>query len=162
MLTPPKTLTPNDPFVQLWGNIIGTVIDVADEFDRQWQQRKRRLNTLLIMLFVFRLVFSNNRQGYTTTIAQLWEQCRVMGVQLPQATPVAASAFCAARAKLDEDSFKQLHARVLAQTERHCETDRWQGHRIFAIDGSRINLPRPLLRCGYKTPSDNAHYPRGY
>ena len=161
VLTPPKTLTPNDPFVQLWGNIIGTVIDVADEFDRQWQQRKRRLNTLLIMLFVFRLVFSNNRQGYTTTIAQLWEQCRVMGVQLPQATPVAASAFCAARAKLDEDSFKQLHARVLAQTERHCETDRWQGHRIFAIDGSRINLPRPLLRCGYKTPSDNAHYPQG-
>ena len=49
----------------------------------------------------------------------------------------------------------------LAQTERHCETDRWQGHRIFAIDGSRINLPRPLLRCGYKTPSDNAHYPQG-
>ena len=161
VLTPPKRLQADDPFVQLWQTIIGTVIDVAEDFDRQWQQRKRRLNTLLIMLFVFRLVLSDNRQGYTTTIAELWEQCRVMGVPLPQETPVAASAFCAARAKLDEDSFKQLHARLLAQAESHGDTDRWQGHRLFAIDGSKINLPRPLRQCGYKTPADNAHYPQG-
>ena len=157
----PKTLAPADPFVQLWQNIIGTVIAVADDFDRQWQKRKRVLNTLLIMLFIFRLVFSKNTQGYAITIAELWDQCRTMGIPLPQATPVAASAFCTARAKLDENSFKRLHAEILRHYDRPCTDSQWKAHRIFAVDGSKINLPRQLIGCGYRTPSDNAHYPQG-
>jgi len=157
----PKTLAPSDPFVQLWQHIIGTVIAVASEFDRQWQQRRRVLNTLLIMLFVFRLVLSNNKQGYAITIAELWDQCRTMGIPLPQATPVAASAFCTARAKLDEGVFKRLHVRILSHYESACADRRWRGHRIFAVDGSKMNVPRPLLGDGYRTPSDNAHYPQG-
>lgn len=53
----------DDPFVQLWRKLIGTVVAVANEFDRQWQKRRRVLNTLLIVLFVFRLVFAKNKQG---------------------------------------------------------------------------------------------------
>ena len=40
----------------------------------------------------------------------------------------------------------------------------WQqrhGYRIFAVDGSKLNLPRPLAQEGYRTPSSNAHYPQG-
>ena len=33
--------------------------------------------------------------------------------------------------------------------------------RIFAVDGSKINLPHELIEDGYKTPSDNAYYPQG-
>lgn len=161
VLSTPKTLTPADPFVQLWQHIIGTVIAVASDFDRQWQQRKRALNTLLIMLFVFRLVFSNNKQGYAITIAELWDQCRTMGIALPQTTPVAASAFCTARAKLDESVFKRLHAQILSHYDSTRADSQWQGHRIFAVDGSKMNVPRQLLGDGYRTPSDNAHYPQG-
>ena len=82
--------------MRLWGNVIGTVVRVANEHDRLWRQRRRVLNTLLVTLFVFRLVFSKDRQGYATTVAELWEQCRMMGIALPQATPVAASAMCRA------------------------------------------------------------------
>jgi hypothetical protein len=32
---------------------------------------------------------------------------------------------------------------------------------LFAVDGMKINLPRPLLRTNYAVPSDNAHYPQG-
>ena len=157
----PKPLTPADPFVQLWQNILGTVVSVANDFDRQWQKRQRVLNTLLIMLFIFRLVFSKNKQGYAITIAELWDQCRTMNISLPQATPVAASAFCNARAKLDESVFKTLHAEILQHADRPSTDNQWKGHRIFAVDGSRMNLPRQLLKYGYKTPSDNAHYPQG-
>ena len=157
----PRPLTLTDPFVQLWQRIIGTVASVANDFDRQWQKRQRVLNTLLIMLFIFRLVFSHNKQGYAITIAELWDQCRIMNIPLPQATPVAPSAFCNARAKLDENIFKRLHAEILQHYDRPSHDDRWQGHRIYAVDGSRINLPRPLLNDGYRTPSDNAHYPQG-
>ena len=56
--------------MRLWGNVIGTVVRVANEHDRLWQQRRRVLNTLLVTLFVFRLVFSKDRQGYATTVAE--------------------------------------------------------------------------------------------
>ena len=156
----PRQLAPADPFVRLWKDIIGTVIQVAHDYDQQWQKRQRVLNSLLIMLFIFRLVFSTNKQGYAITTAELWEQCRTLGIDLPQPTPVAASAFCNARAKLDEHVFKELHTRILQQSTPDI-THRWQGHRLLAVDGSKLNLPRQLMRAGYKTPSDNAHYPQG-
>lgn len=159
--SPPKTLTPADPFVRLWQNIIGTVMAVADDFDRQWQKRKRVLDTLLLMLFIFRLVFSKNKQGYAITIAELWDQCHTLGIPLPQAAPVAASAFCTARAKLDEKVFKRLHAEILRHYDRPRTDSEWKAHRIFAVDGSKMNLPRQLLGDGYRTPSDNAYYPQG-
>lgn len=160
-ISAPKPLTSADPFVQLWQNIIGTVATVANDVDRQWQKRQRVLNTLLLMLFIFRLVFSHNKQGYAITIAELWQQCRAMNIPLPQATPVAPSAFCQARAKLDENIFKRLHAEILQHYDRPSNDDRWQAHRIYAVDGSKINLPRQLRGAGYRTPSDNAYYPQG-
>jgi len=35
----------------------------------------------------------------------------------------------------------------------------WQQHRVFAVDGTKTNLPRPPRAEGYRTASDNAHYP---
>lgn len=160
-IAPPKTLMPTDGFVQLWQNIIDTVVAVASDFDRQWQKRKRVLNTLLIMLFIFRLVFSKNKQGYAITIAELWDQCRTMDIPLPQPTPVAASAFCNARAKLDEKLFKLLHREILQHYDMPSVDNQWKNHWIFAVDGSKMNLPRQLINYGYRTPSDNAYYPQG-
>ena len=157
----PTTITQTDPFVQLWQNILGTMVSVADDFDLKWQQRKRVLNTLLIMLFIFRLVFSKNRQGYAITIAELWQQCRILEVSLPQPTPVAASAMCQARAKLDENVFKVLQVRILQHTERHGCDSLWNGHRIFAVDGSKLNLPRQLIHSGYRTPAEQVYHPQG-
>ena len=157
----PKILPAADPFVQLWQNLIGIVAQVAEDFDPQWQQRQRVLNSLLIMLFIFRLVFSANRQGYAITLAQLWEQCRMMDIALPQQRPVAPSAMCKARTKLDENIFKTLQTRLLKCIDLQSEDADWKGHRIHAVDGSKINLPRALIKAGYRCPSDNAYYPQG-
>ena len=151
-------LAPDDPFVLLWRDLIGALTAVAAEHDRVWQVRRRVLHTLLVMLFVYRLVLSSGEQGYATTLAELWEQCRALGVALPQPDPVAASAMCRARAKVDENVFRSVHAEIL---KRASCPPAWRGHRLFAIDGSKLNLPRPLIRCGYRTPSDTSHYPQG-
>jgi len=154
-------LSSNDPFIQLWQKIICIVNTVSDDFDKQWQKRKRILNSMMVILFVFRLVFSKNKQGYAITINELWDQCRVMNIQLPQQKPVAASAFCNARKKLDEDIFKVLHKKIINTYE---ETDRkyhWKNHRIFAVDGSKLNLPRQLKAVGYNLPSEKSYYPQG-
>ena len=51
----PPRLAADGSFVQVWGNIIDTAVAVAHDHDRVWQRRRRVLNTLLIMLFIFRL-----------------------------------------------------------------------------------------------------------
>lgn len=157
---PVPTFSPDDPFVQLWKNIVAAVVDVANEHDRAWQKRTRILNTLLVVLFVFRLVFSKGRQGYGTTLVDLWGQCRTLGITLPQPAPVSPAAMSNARAKVNESVFKDIHDEILRQVDRG--DDRlWKGHRIFAVDGSKINLPRALTKDGYRIPSDNAWYPQG-
>lgn len=156
-----KPLSLHDPFIQLWQKLIALVIEVANEFDHHWRQRRRAIDTLLLILFIFRLVFSKNKQGYATTVSELWDQCRIMKVALPQPNPVAASAFCNARAKLDETIFKILNARIIRTYEPTLTEARWKSHRVFAVDGTKMNLPRPLRAEGYRTPSQNAHYPQG-
>ena len=145
----------------LWQRVIGLLSAVADEFDAQWQQRRRVINTLLLMLFIFRLVFSKNQQGYATTIVELWAQCRAWTSPLPQPKPVAASAFCNARKKLDAAIFKTLNSRIIAAYEQTPASYHWLGRRLFAVDGMKINLPRPLRHADYALPSDKAHYPQG-
>jgi IS4 transposase len=73
---------------------------------------------------------------------------------------VSASAFCSARAKLDEVVFEELQVRILQQAKPD-PASQWQGYRLLAVDGSKMNSPWQLIRAGYKTPSDNAHYPQG-
>jgi len=157
----PPALAEHDPFVGLWQRVIVLLSSVADEVDAQWRQRRRVIDTLLLMLFIFRLVFSKNHQGYGTTIVELWAQCRCMDVPLPQPKPVAASAFCNARKKLDAAIFKTLNARVIAAYEQTPASYHWHERRLFAVDGTKINLPRPLRHADYALPCDTAHYPQG-
>ena len=139
--------------------LIGSLGGIAAAHDRRWQKRRRVLNTLLVMLFVFRLVFAPRRQGYVTTLAQLWAQCRTLEVPLPQPQPVSDAAMCKARPKVDETVFQQFHAEILRCADQPGPA--WLGHRVFAVDGSKLNLPRPLRDAGYTTPSEQAHYPQG-
>lgn len=150
-----------DSDISLWQKIIIVVSAVSDEFDKKWQKRRRVIDTLLIVLFIFRLVFSKNKQGYGTTIAELWDYCHKMNINLPQKKPVVAAAFGNARAKLDENFFKILNTEVIRTYESDQDDFRWKNHRLFAVDGTKINLPKQLQNFAYKTPSDNAYYPQG-
>ncbi len=155
----PEAAAPDETFVRMWQDLIGALSAVAAAHDQLWQVRRRVLNTLLVMLFVFRLVFAPRRQGYTATLAELWDHCRVLDVPLPQAVPVSDSAMVRARRKVQPGVFLQFHAEILQRADQPGPF--WHGHRVFAVDGSKLNLPRPLLDAGYALPSEQAHYPQG-
>ncbi len=155
----PQAAAPDEAFVRLWQDLIGALGAVATAHDQLWQVRRRVLNTLLVMLFVFRLVFAPRRQGYTATLAELWDHCRALAVPLPQALPVSDAAMVRARRKVQPGVFLQFHAEILLRADQPGPL--WQGHRVFAVDGSKLNLPRPLLAAGYALPSEQAHYPQG-
>ena len=152
---------PSDAFVDLWRTLTDALVAVSSDFDRRWQKRQRVLNTLLVALFVFRLVLSKGQQGYQSVLAELWEQCRRTNLPLPQQHPVTAGAMSNARAKVHEDLFRELHAEALRRVDATTQRRQWKGHRLYAVDGSKLNLPRGLLEEGYQRPSDNAHYPQG-
>ena len=142
--------------------MISIIAEVSHEFDKTWQKRKRIINSMLLIFLIFRLLFSKNSQSYGTTISDFWHNCHKMKFPLPQKKPISASAFSQARAKLDETIFKILNKRIISVYEN--ETNklyRLNNQRIFAVDGSKINLPHELIKDGYKTPSDNAYYPQG-
>ena len=101
-----------------WLRIIDAATALADAHDGLWRRRRRVLGTLLVMLFVFRLVLSRGQKGYATVLAELWEQCRRRGVALPQARPVAASSICKARARVDEGLFPRPAPRDPAARRR--------------------------------------------
>ena len=109
------------------------------------------------MLFVLRLVVAPRGQGYRATLCELWKQCAAAGVELPQDEPPAASTACDAREKLDERAFKALHREILANNS---DGRLWKDHRVLAVDGSKLTLPRELAQRGYRIP-DGAHYPQG-
>ena len=151
----------DERFTALWAEILEAVVQLANAHDALWMRRRRVLNTLLVVLFVFRLVFAPNRQGYGLTLRELWEQCRALDIPLPQPQPVAPSAMHAARAKIRDDLFLRIHRAILRHAPPDDPRALWRGHRTFAVDGSKLNLPRPLRDEGYRLPAVGAHYPQG-
>ena len=144
-------------FPRRWETLVAAATAVAEREDARWQKRRRVFNSLLIMLFVLRLVVAPRGQGYRATLCELWEQCAAAGVELPQDEPPAASTACDAREKLDERAFKALHREILANSP---DGPLWKDHRVLAVDGSKLTLPRELAQLGYRIP-DGAHDPQG-
>lgn len=156
-----RTRVIDDAFVSLWEEVVHLFHEVAAQYDGRWRLRKRVIDTLMLMLLIFRLVCSKNAQSYGTTIDELWDSCKKLKLPLPQENSIAPSSFCAARRKLDETVFKCANEKILAAYADHSPASTWHGHRLFAVDGSKVTLPRELRTCGYQTPSETAHYPQG-
>ena len=156
-----RTAGIDDAFISLWAEVVHLFHEVAAQYDQQWRIRKRVIDSLLLMLLIFRLVCSKNAQSYGTTIDALWDSCERLKLSLPQKNSIAPSSFCAARQKLDAAAFQCANQKILAAYAGEASAYTWLGHRLFAVDGSKINLPRELRAFGYHTPSAMAHYPQG-
>ncbi len=104
----------DESFVSLWEKVAHIFQDVAADYDRKWRLRQRVIDTLMLMLLIFRLVSSKNTQSYGTTIDDLWDNCEKLKLALPQQSSIAPSSFCAARQKLDEAVFKYANQKILA------------------------------------------------
>lgn len=78
-----------------------------------------------------------------------------------QPQPVSASSLCEARQKMPATIFTQMNQQVLAIREKSAPLPLWRGHRVFGVDGSKINVPHELLSAGYKAPNKHQYYPQG-
>jgi hypothetical protein len=99
---------------------------------------------LLVTLLLF-MVGDANRRGYRHILDSFWDECVSHGVPVPSDEPVTASAFCQARAKLSADMLRHVLHEASAKFERSFRgQSRWHGRRVFAVDGTKMNLQRSL------------------
>lgn len=142
-----------------WNPLQKVIMNICSNFDKTWQIRKRIIDTKFLVLFIFKLVLSKNCQGYKSLLTELWENSEL---DVFQKQPVSASSLCEARQKLSEEIFIELNKAILFYQERLMSPSNWCGHRIFAGDASKINLPHELLLNGYRAPNKGQYYPQGF
>ena len=99
----------DETFISLWGKVITIIAEVACEFDKTWQKRKRIIDSMLLIFLIFRLLFSKNSQGYGTTISDFWHNCRKMKFPLPQEKPAT---------NIRRDTFRHFGSMIIPQSSK--------------------------------------------
>lgn len=141
-----------------WSPLQTLIAKECSQFDSVWQKRKRTITTQFLVVFILKLVVSKGSQGYKILLNELWGQEEFF--ELQQA-PVSASSLCEARQKMPEEIFSKINKEILVLREKNCPLPLWNGHRVFGIDGSKVNVPRELITAGYKAQNKYQYYPQG-
>jgi hypothetical protein len=148
--------------VNYWTKVKEIIDKVCSDYDESWQKRNRVLNSKIILMMIFKITLGNRRQGLSINLTEFWDSCSEKGIDLPQEKSVAASSFCEARQKVSEDIFKDLNKSLLKNWNEQRNLHLWLGHRVYAVDGSKVNIPRELVSSGFKISDEiRQHYPQG-
>jgi hypothetical protein len=151
-------------FSNVWRDALGALENVTRSFDRTWQKRRRLINTQLVVLFIFQIIEPHSGEGYSSVLQRIWDQFRGNFAGKPnKSSPVSASSMHEARQKIDESVFQSINDQFYALAEAKFLTpdNLWFGQRLFAVDGSKINLPPNLFSLGYDVISKNENNPQG-
>jgi len=130
-------------------------------------KRSKKVNALTLLLALYRIVFAKNFESYSSLLCELLDTANAHGIRLAFREPIAASTFSEARKRFSPTIFKQIASatnELYEDTIGDKEEYKWFGRRIFAIDGSKVNVPRDLLKVengDYKLPCSHAFYPQG-
>lgn len=141
-----------------WSPLQTKIEKICLDFDKIWQTRKRIITTQFLVTFILKLVLSKNSQGYKILLNELWETAEFSELQQQ---PVSASSLCEARQKMPETIFTLINQKVLLMREESHPLPLWRNHRVFGVDGSKINVPHELIDAGYKAPNKQQYYPQG-
>lgn len=107
------------------------------------------------------MVADANRRGYRHLIDAFWDEAHSFGLPLPRDEPVSAPAICKARQKLRPELLRTLLHQASDSFDAQFGADkRWFGRRVFAVDGSKVNVQRSdELKQAFGVPSDG-HCPQ--
>src|ERR1700722_9913443 len=137
-------------FWAMWREIKELFENTFKKYDDLWVERERKINTKFLVLFLFRLVIPKDERGYANTLLEIFNNFLDKDIQdAPKA--LAASSVCEARMKLDPEIFRELNEGIIKIWDCYNkEPALWHGLRLYGIDGSKLLLPRELLKEGFK------------
>jgi hypothetical protein len=162
-----KELKLHESELDLWEKIQLKIALICKQVDEKSMQRSQKINALTMLLALYRIVFAKNFESYSSLLCELLDTANAHGIRLAFREPIAASTFSEARKRFSSSIFKQiacavneLYEEIIGDKEEY----KWFGRRIFAVDGSKVNVPRDLMKIdkgGYKLPCSHAFYPQG-
>ncbi|MGE0634586.1 MAG: IS4 family transposase [Pseudobdellovibrionaceae bacterium] len=113
--------------------------------------RNRKLNLTDLIGLICSFAANRNRSGYDISSQQYFAR-----QDLTEAT-ARRSSITEARSKLSFEAFIYL----LERLNEKAPEERWNGLRVFAVDGSRITLPHAKEVLKKFVANNNTHYPKG-
>ena len=141
---------------------VGEIIDeVSKKYDKIWKKRNREIDSKFLVSFIFQKI-TNKNKGYGISLMELWDTYKNNNIEIGRKKIYASSSVCEARQKLHEDIFKEINEEIILKYGK-CKKEELllNRHRVFAIDGTRVNLPREMVDCEYKTCNKETYYPQG-
>ena len=136
-----------------YDSLVNPILNFCAAHDAKWIQRQRKLNTKTILAVLAQQVLSTNNLG-----AGIAQSSLSLGENDYQFTE---SAFSQARKKVGNQVFYDLfREKVGAFSATFPNKFLWKERRIFAIDGSKINLPLNCKDEGFQAPNAISHYPQ--
>lgn len=160
----PQSQGQNSDLVRILG-FVGELLSTASDptarlRTRDFSRDATLTPDLLVVLLLF-MAADGNRRGYRHILDAFWDECASHGVELPTESPVSASAFCQARGKLSSELLRKvLHGAASRMEATFRGTSRWQGRRVFAVDGCKVNLQRSVeLESRFGKP-EGGHVPQ--
>ncbi|OYV66426.1 MAG: hypothetical protein B7Z74_11120, partial [Deltaproteobacteria bacterium 21-66-5] len=126
--------------------------------------RDRRLPLPVVLALILNMVRPGKRVGYDEVITRFFHQT---GHEKGKARvkPPHKSAFCRARKKLPSDVLPALFERALAHARELAENfweNTWKGRRVFAIDGTKVILPRTPTLLDQFGKCSHAYFPQAH
>ncbi len=115
----------------------------------------------MLVPFLLYMVADANRRGYRHLIDGFWDEAQSFGLALPCEKPVTSSALSKARHKITPELMRALlHQASDSFDEQFGVDKRWCGRRVFAVDGSKVNIQRgEELAHAFGVPN-GAHCPQ--
>jgi hypothetical protein len=156
-----KTHTSLSSYFSIISPLIASTIRPEFRRERRDFSRNGTLSPDLLVTLLLYMVGDANRRGYSHLMDAFWDEARSFGLELPGDKPVSKSAFSAARAKITPQLMRSLiHGASDAFDSKFGQDLRWFGRRVFAIDGSKVNVQRGEdLARAFGVPS-GAHCPQ--
>ncbi|HYX37685.1 MAG TPA: IS4 family transposase [Oligoflexus sp.] len=142
-----------------WETVLTIFKKVSDQYDKKCFKRKRIVDSLMLVIFILKMINSKRHQGYASLINEFWLASKQRIPVLSVRKPISQSSFSDAREKLDPEIFKDINKAII---EHECQTSnyKWCGFRVLCIDGSKINVPKELMSEGFFPSNPQSIYPQ--
>jgi hypothetical protein len=107
------------------------------------------------------MIYTRSNEGYKVIINRFWAEAKRNKIKLIGSIPTA-NAFGKARRKLPSEEIRRINTEAAGFFDEHFGKDYlWRGHRVYAIDGSKVTLtshPKIIETFGLPNNNKNAHY----
>ncbi len=142
------------------------IAKISRDLDNNQFRQAKKVDAMSTILGILKLAHSKN-DSYPSLICELLDNANAHGVKLSFSDPISPSSFCEARKKIPYETMERiLHFAFNAYENvilgKHDYL--WFGRRIFAVDGSKVNLDKALMLSengSYRLPCSHAYYPQG-